>query len=170
MNFTRATFLVILLAVATPLLAQDRTVESQKDANIERLMKLLGAGDLQQNLMDRMMAMLKQSFDPAGQGDERVQKMLSRFTVLFTEEMKKVNLTGITHELYSKYFTNEDILGLISFYESPVGKKAIQMLPQIQAEGFDRGAQLGQEAAQKAIDRWAAEFPEVQKALQSQRK
>src|SRR5215467_3924424 len=100
MKFTRATLLLVLLVTASPLLAQDKGGDLQKDANIDRLLKLVGASDLQQSLMDRMVNMLKQSFDPLGQGDERVQKMLARFSVLFSEEMKKLNLTGLSHELY----------------------------------------------------------------------
>ena len=83
--------------------------------------------------------------------------------------MLKVDFSGINRELYDKYFSNDEILGLIAFYESPVGKKTLQILPEVQKEAMNRGAELGQQAALKALDRWAAEYPEVQKILQSQK-
>jgi len=50
-----------------------------------------------------------------------------------SEELRKVDLGRIAPELYDKYFTNEEIKGLIAFYESPIGKKTIQVLPALSA-------------------------------------
>jgi len=160
---------LLLLILASPLLAQQRPVQPEKLANIDRLMKLVNAERLQQAMTDQIMGLLKQSFDSQSPGDEHSRKMFSRFSDLLKEEMLKVDFSGINRELYDKYFSNDEILALIAFYESPVGKKTLQILPELQTEAMNRGSELGQQAAAKALDRWAAEYPEVQKMLQTQR-
>ncbi len=47
--------------------------------------------------------------------------------------------------VYSEAFTNDEILQLLAFYKTPIGKKAIQTLPQVMAEG----ARIGQQYAEK---------------------
>jgi uncharacterized protein len=32
-------------------------------------------------------------------------------------------------DLYAKHFTHDDVLGLLEFYGSPVGQKAITVMP-----------------------------------------
>jgi hypothetical protein len=159
----------LLLILATPLLAQQNSTQSEKTANIDRLLKLVNVEKLQQSMMEQLMGLMKQSFDPQSLENESNRKILSRFSDLLKEEMLKIDFTAINREFYDKYFSNDEILGLIAFYESPIGKKTLQILPALQTEATNRGAEFGQQAALKALDRWAAEYPEVQKNLQSQK-
>jgi uncharacterized protein len=84
---------------------------------------------------------------------------------LLAEEMKKADMNALSIELYDKYFTEDEIKGLIQFYQSPLGQKAIKTLPALTQESTARGMQLGQTAAQKAIDRLVVEFPEMKQVL-----
>ena len=169
MKITRISALLLVLILAVPLLAQQNSAQSEKIANINHLLKLVNAERLQQAMTDQIMGIMKQSFDSQSLGDESSRKMFSRFSDLLKEEMLKIDFSGINRELYDRYFSNDEILGLIAFYESPVGKKTLQILPELQTEAMNRGAELGQQAAVKALDRWGAEYPEVQKMLQSQK-
>lgn len=47
--------------------------------------------------------------------------------------------------IYKKHFTNEELSELVEFYQSPVGAKSINLMPQLFAEG----AQIGMELAQR---------------------
>ena len=47
-------------------------------------------------------------------------------------------------DLYAKHFTHDDVLVLLEFYSSPVGQKAVTVLPLLVQEG----AAIGQ--------RWSA--------------
>tara|TARA_B100000745_G_C19910479_1_gene305483 strand:+ start:29 stop:505 length:477 start_codon:yes stop_codon:yes gene_type:complete len=49
--------------------------------------------------------------------------------------------------LYTDRFTTEEILELKSFYETPLGKKTVRLLPELTAEG----AVLGQKRVQENI-------------------
>jgi hypothetical protein len=37
--------------------------------------------------------------------------------------------------IYSRYYTREEITGLIAFYETPLGRKFVKEVPQILQEG-----------------------------------
>ena len=59
--------------------------------------------------------------------------------------------------IYEKYFTHEEVQQLLAFHESPIGKKSIEVMPQLMAEGM----QVGQ--------RWAMRvMPEVQEKVLAQ--
>ncbi|WP_244142171.1 DUF2059 domain-containing protein [aff. Roholtiella sp. LEGE 12411] len=55
--------------------------------------------------------------------------------------------------VYAKYFTNEDIKQMIAFYETPLGKKTISVLPQISQESAEIGQKYGIAAAKRALQK-----------------
>lgn len=159
-------FLLFILLLAIPAVGQVPTGSTEKAENIRKLLTLVGAEKLQQNMIDQMMTALKPALtNSVTGGDQRTQKAMERMTELLTEELKKSDLLRITTELYDKHFTNDDIKGLIQFYESPVGQKALQVLPVLTQEALARGMEAGQVAAQRAVLRLADEYPEIKAAL-----
>jgi hypothetical protein len=159
--------LLILFTAASPAFAQQASVKSEKAVNIERLLKLVGADKLQSQMLDQAIAMLKPIFAANGQGDEANRKMANRFSAIMSEELRKTDLSRIAPELYDKYFTNDEIKGMIAFYESPLGQKTIQVLPALSSESMSRGQKIGEQAGQRAVQRFMQEFPEVAKSMQA---
>ena len=156
--------LLVAFALTIPAFAQTSPTED-KTANVRRLLTLMGAEKLQASIIDQFMNIFKSSFAKTARPDERSQKILDRMTTLFTEEVKKADFLQMTADLYSKNFTNDEIKELIQFYESPVGRKTIQVLPTVTQESMTRGAELGQIAAKRALERMAEEFPEFKALL-----
>jgi hypothetical protein len=78
--------LLILFAVASPIFGQQVAAKSEKAANIERLLKLVGADKLQSQMLDQAIGMLKPLFAANGQGDEANRKMINRISAIMTEE------------------------------------------------------------------------------------
>jgi hypothetical protein len=156
---------VLSLLLSTPATAQEKTIDPEKAQNIQRLLKLIGAEKLQKSMAEQVIALLKPAMLKAGGSDEKAEKVLNRFTDILFEEFQKLNFSNITAEIYDKYFTNDDIKSLIAFYESPIGQKAISVLPSVTQESVKRGAELGEAAVPKALSRLAAEFPELKDFL-----
>jgi hypothetical protein len=117
-------------------------------------------------MLDQYLQAMKPILAQASANDEEVHKKLDRFSEIMSEEFKQVNLSSMYIELYDKYFTNDEIKGLIQFYESPVGKKAIAVLPAIAQESMKRGMEVGSTVGEKALTRLANEFPELKNVLQ----
>jgi hypothetical protein len=59
--------------------------------------------------------------------------------------------------LYDKYYTHEDIKGLIAFYESPLGQKMVQVSPEMNAESMALGQAWGTKLAEEIIADMQAE-------------
>ena len=55
--------------------------------------------------------------------------------------------------IYDKYFTHSEIKGLISFYESELGRKTVEVMPTLMDECIAAGEKWGQSIAPIAVDR-----------------
>jgi hypothetical protein len=162
--------ILFTFALTIPAIGQTTTGDREKTENIEHLMKIMGMEKLQQAMLDQILVAMKPMLPQAPAGDEQLRKMVERFSELISEEFKKLDFMSMNINLYDQYFTKDEIKGLIQFYESPVGQKAIQVLPAITQEGMKRGMELGSTVAPKALLRLAEEFPELKSLLQRPRK
>lgn len=68
---------------------------------------------------------------------------------------------------YDEQFSDEDIKGLISFYGTPLGQKAVSVLPKLTIELQQDGQVLGQQVGRESMIEVLAEHPELAKALQN---
>ena len=59
--------------------------------------------------------------------------------------------------IYDQYLSAEDVKGIIKFYESPVGKKLTNVLPQMTRESIEAGEQYGIEAEKRALRKLKAQ-------------
>ena len=71
---------------------------------------------------------------------EKEKQMRKFFEKYISFEALKDDLIKI----YCKYYTDEDIKGLIAFYKTPLGKKVLKQTPQIASESM----LIGQKAVQ----------------------
>lgn len=53
--------------------------------------------------------------------------------------------------LYDKYFTHDEIRGLLEFYESPVGRKMLAVTPDLTQESFGIGQAWGTKLAEDVL-------------------
>ncbi|HEX8457983.1 MAG TPA: DUF2059 domain-containing protein [Pyrinomonadaceae bacterium] len=134
-------------------------VAPEKAENIRRLMEITGSHNLGLQMIEQMMATLKNSM-PADN-----PKLRDKIFSIYETEMQKVFTVEKVNELiipiYDKHLTNEEVVALIAFYESPLGRKIVGVLPQIYSEASVAGQQLGREANERAMARIRSEvFPE----------
>jgi uncharacterized protein len=160
------TVLIILVFVSLPAMGQAKASDPAKIANIRHLLKLTRGEDVQQMMVNQILTALKPMLTAGAGNDAQSRKVFNRFSDLVVEEFKKIDFVGVSVALYDKYFTNEEILGLIHFYETPVGQKATQVLPSLVQESMARGQEQGQQATARALTRVAQEFPELREAFQ----
>ncbi len=66
--------------------------------------------------------------------------------------MNAGDLVNLIIPIYEKYYTEEDVQGLIKFYNTPVGEKVIASLPQVTAESMEAGQQWGESIAKQVLD------------------
>ncbi len=133
--------------------AQTTPPEAQaaKRADIRKLLELTGAASLgrqvMEQMMDSVMPLLKQS---APSVPEEVWK---EFAAEFTDASATEELIEITIVIYDKHLTHDEVRGLIAFYQTPLGKKLVQVLPAIGRESMEAGGRWGEERGRKIVER-----------------
>lgn len=147
-------FLLIVLVVASGLFNVSRgqtPVAPEKAENIRRLLELTGAHNLAQQVIEQMLSSLRGSVP--GDRPEIRDKIIS----IYEEEMKRSftveKLNAYIIPIYDKYFTGDELIALIAFYETPLGKKVVGVLPQIYTESSNAGEKLGLEVQERATER-----------------
>ena len=114
--------------------------DSAKQADIQKLMNLTGAGNLGMQAMDQMIASMKGA----------MANVPEKFWTEFRKEINSDELVNQIIPIYDKHLTHAELKELIKFYETPVGKKMIAVMPAITAESMQAGQQWGVEVARRA--------------------
>lgn len=119
------------------------SVFADKKADIEKLMKISGSASMVDQIVDSMIPQYKQMVPSVPE-------------VYWNEAGKKMKMSGgkLIAELvpiYDKYFTEQEIKGLIDFYESPVGKKMVKNQPLIMQDSMAVGQKWGIAIAEEII-------------------
>lgn len=132
-------FFITILLVGLSVTAFSQNIS--KNQKIRDLLELTGAGKLGEQIAKKMLASFKDSYsnvDP-------------QFWDEFSNQIKSEDLVNLIVPIYDKYYTEDDIDQLISFYKTPIGKKVIETLPAISQESMQAGQTWGRELAQKVM-------------------
>ncbi len=153
--FVSAVLLSIVTTVNGAALAQTPTdsnaptnaQETEKVNNIKQLLAVTGAANLFQQIVTQMLVSMKSQYPQVPQ----------KAWDSFQAELKPDDLLNEVIPIYSKYYSNEEIKQIIAFYQTPVGKKTITVLPQLTQESIVIGQRYGAEAANRALKKLEAE-------------
>ena len=158
MILTATTLLLVLSAVP---FSSAETISAEKRADIERLLQMTGALDIGKQMSEAMGAEMSQAIKAI-----RPDLPPKLFDIM-EEEVNQVisenlpNFVALVIPVYARHFTHEEIRGLIKFYQTDVGKKAIRVLPTLMQEGMLLGQQWGNalvpEIQKRVLERFKAE-------------
>jgi hypothetical protein len=118
----------------------DNAPDPAKQADIVRLMKLTGAGNIGLQAMDQMIISLKGA----------MTNVPEKFWTEFRKEVNADELVNLIIPVYDKHLSHAEVKELIRFYETPVGKKMISVMPAITQESMQVGQQWGMGVAMRA--------------------
>lgn len=136
-----------------PALGQDHAPEQSagkqaKEADIRRLLNLMGAGKVGAQVMDQMFGTIHDSM-----GQQVPAKIWDDLVADFKAEFSPDALIELNVPIYDKHYTHEEIRQLISFYESPLGQKVTNVTPLIAKEAYEAGAAHGRRVLQRIYER-----------------
>lgn len=141
-------------------------VAPEKEAAIRKLFEIQGTrqsmGQVLAGMSANMKPMLSKMLPP---GDYQ-EKLIPLFFEKFQSKMKGDDLIEMLIPVYDKYLSKEDIDGLAQFYQTPVGKKMVSVLPQLAVETQAAAMNMGQELGRKAMLEVLAEHPDLEKAME----
>jgi len=145
--------------------AQHR-IDPAKEADIRRLLEVMGVkkvvDETIQSLMQSLRPVLSNSL-PAG--DYR-EKLIDLFNAKFQSKVDVAQLLELGVPAYDKYFSHEEIKGLLAFYATPVGQKSIAVMPQLMNEMREAGRKWGEQLGRASMSEVLEEHPEMKAALE----
>jgi uncharacterized protein len=148
--------------------ANQPKIDPAKEADIRKLMQLSGTDKLTAQIMATMETSLRPALISAlPPGEYRVQ-----LVNLLLQEMSSKISTGVVDMVipaYDKYFTDDEIRQLSSFYKSPIGKKAVTVLPHMMAEVMQSSQAWGQQLGPQCLEEVFAERPELKTQMEQAR-
>lgn len=137
---------VLLFAFVTTLSFGQENETSTYKVSLKKLIQVSGTELAYKGALNQIISMFKQhqSQVPAEFWDE------------FSIEVNKdaVNqLVNLILPVYQKHLTEADLLGIIAFYETPVGKKFAEKTPLITQESMLAGQEWGKQIGLKVVDK-----------------
>lgn len=114
--------------------------------DIKRLLILTGSDKLGLQVISNMATQYRTMFP----------NVPEEFWQEFLAEVSGEGLINLVVPVYVKHYTHDDIKGLIAFYQSPLGRKVIRVMPAVMQESMALGQIWGQDIAEKIKARMVA--------------
>ncbi len=120
------------------------------EKDIRTLLAVTGAAAMGEQAMDQMIASLA--------------PMAPNLPQAFWDDVRKEfngeGLIELVVPIYARHLTRDDVKALITFYESPVGKKLVAAQPAIVAESMAAGQIWGQDVGMRVAAKMQAQAPQ----------
>ena len=141
--------------------AAAKTVSPQKETQIRKLLDLTGAkqnaADFGQQLGDYLKTMLQKSLPPGSRNEEIGNTLVAKLRERLNSDELIVRLVPV----YDKAFTESDLSGIISFYESPPGRKLLDATPKVMEEANNVSEQWIREMLPPIMAQMEEQYPEL---------
>ena len=98
---------------------------------------------------------------------EYQNKLIGLFVEKFQSKFKADDLLDLTVTIYDKHLSKEDIDGLSAFYQTPLGRKVLTVLPQLVIESQTAGMKMREQIGQQSMIEVLAEHPDLAKAMEA---
>jgi len=89
------------------------------------------------------------------------EKIADAFEEKFVSVLQSPEMTDKLVEIYAKQLTDDDLKGLIQFYESPAGQHFNAAMPQIMSESMTLGMGIGEGAFPRIWDELCGKYPQL---------
>lgn len=145
-------------------------IDPVKAADIRRLLDLVGTKDLMAQSLGGSIQGIKPLLTSALPVGAYREKLVELFFAKFQSKMNLDEFMNMAIPTYDKYFTHEEIKAMIAFYQTPVGRKAMSVLPQISNELREAGSKWGQELGRVSMAEVLSEHPDLAAEMEEARK
>jgi hypothetical protein len=146
------------------------TIDSAKAADIRKLMSLVNTEELATGLLGAMTEQIRPMITNSLPPGEYREKLVDFFLEKFRSKADMKSLLNLLTPIYDKYLSDEEIKGLIVFYQTPLGKKTLEVMPKVMAESQDEGRKWGEQLGRQAMQDVLAEHPDLARQLDEAQK
>jgi hypothetical protein len=153
-------------AATSPSAAAQTKIDPVKAADIQRLMDVMGMRAMLNETLNSMVTNVRPTLVHSLPPGPYRDKLVDLFFEKFRSKIDAQQFIDMGVAAYDKYFSDDDIKDLTQFYQTPIGKKSLAILPKLTVELQAQGMKLGQQAGRESMTEVLAEHPELAKAMQ----
>jgi uncharacterized protein len=139
-------------------------LDAAKDAAIRHLMDITDTSKMGVNIQAYITQQVQDAVGRA-MAPDKAQKFMETFSLKFDASSPPGAVTDAMVTIYAKNFSMEDIQGLIQFYETPLGKRVVQTMPQVSQQSQQAGVEMDQKAALSVLRGMSTDYPEIKPML-----
>lgn len=148
MTLTKILFVFSLLFISLNSVSA-QTEDSEYTKTLKKMFEVAGSEETYQSVLKQMIGLFKGNYS----------NLDDKFWDEIEKEFLKTSMDDLTEMLvpvYKKHLTINDLKEIITFYETPTGKKYAKKTPQISEESMEVGqkwgAMIGEKIAKKIAD------------------
>jgi uncharacterized protein len=130
-------------------------IDPAKRADILKLLEVTGTKARVVQIIVEMAKTIRPLMSSSLPAGEYREKLIDLFFVKFQSKFDS-----------DRYLTDEDIKGMIQFYQTPLGQKTITVLPQLTQEAMLAGKKMGETLGKDSMMEVLEEHPELQKQME----
>jgi hypothetical protein len=166
--------IAIVMLVLTPwsARAQDANTSAKHELGL-RLARLLTQQNLGPKMIEQVVEVYRAQWpmllraladaetDLSSEERQRIvseaDESFTRFSKAYVDKLEKevdvsAALERMSAEIYEAHFTEQELQDLVTFYDSPTGRKTLTLMPTLFAEGAAKGQELLQSSAQRVAE------------------
>lgn len=140
---------VVLLLLAFGGHAHAQAVDPAYEKDALRLLEMTGAQRLGEQMLDAVMNSVGQSLR---QANPNIPQRVVDIAGETARDLYKSEMGSLLPRIvvaYSKVLTHDEVRQMIAFYETPLGRRIIQVMPQLQQASTQAGQEWAQSHAPK---------------------
>ena len=157
-------------AASKPASLAAEKIDPAKEADIRRLLEIVGTKALVTQNMDAMTKSIKPLLTSSLPPGEYREKLVDLFFAKFSSKANIQHLLDLAVPIYDKNFSHQEIRGLIEFYQTPLGQKSVSTLPQLSAEMSEEGRKWGESLGRETMMEVLNEHPDLAEAITAAQK
>jgi hypothetical protein len=146
----------VAYAADAPSPGSDGASDRPSEASVKKLLETAQVHKLLDSIMAQMDTLMKQSIQQATQGQQvppKVQKDIDKREAEMIAMLKDMldwkKLEPLYMRVYQKSFTQQEVDGMIAFYETPAGQAVINKLPAVMQNTVNEMQEMMSPAIQK---------------------
>lgn len=141
-------------------------IDPAKEAAIRKLFEVQGMSESFQQVITGMSKNMRPMLNSSLPTGEYREKLIELFFQRFQSKLRVEEMIDLAVPIYDKYFSKEEIEGLIQFYQTPLGRKVVSVLPQVVLESQTEGMKWGEKVGRDSMAEVLEEHPDLKKALE----
>ena len=151
--------LALALTAVSPL-AQS-SIDPAKEADIRRLMETLGTSRMADQMSESILEQVRPALERMLRPGSRRQTILTRLNEKLRSRFNSAELIERVIPIYDRHLSHAEITKLIEFYQTPLGRRILEVMPGIMEEAQTAGGRWSEEIFQQIIAELEEEFPEL---------